>query len=606
MKLLHQKWVYVVADGVLAILAVYVAAILRFAGIVAEEYWVNLPSIAVIAAGTMIVGGLLCGTYNSLWNYMGFDEMFRQLGAACLSALVLLMIKLFGAVLISGSMVVIYCVLVFLFCTAARGASRFRRWCDVRSEIRSGRSLPVVIVGAGSAGSVVIRRMLENPMEGFYPVAMVDDDPEKIGRRICGIPVADSIDGICRVCGKYAAQQIVIAIPSATPEQFNRIHTLCSASRLPVKLFQNAQDIEEYFRGNRKALRSISIEDLLFRDSVRPDMTPVYEFLTGKCVLVTGGVGSIGSEICRQVLEHGCGHLVIFDTYENGLFSLNEELKQQYPARKYSLCVGSVRDQDRLKEIMEQYHPDIVFHAAAHKHVPMMELNPMEAIKNNIFGTQYVLDACVSYGVKRFILISTDKAVNPTNIMGATKRIAELMVQSMNGRGGCEMAAVRFGNVLDSNGSVVPTFRRQIEAGGPVTVTDKRMRRYFMTIPEAVSLVLSAGTLAHGGEIFALDMGKPIKIYDLACSMIRLAGLEPEKDIPIKIIGLRPGEKLFEEIALNNENVDTTSYSQIFVMRGKLPTRDEIERLLSSLRHAVTSDETQKAKDLVFQAALEE
>lgn len=606
MKLLHQKWVYVVADGVLAILAVYVAAILRFAGIVAEEYWVNLPSIAVIAAGTMIVGGLLCGTYNSLWNYMGFDEMFRQLGAACLSALVLLMIKLFGAVLISGSMVVIYCVLVFLFCTAARGASRFRRWCDVRSEIRSGRSLPVVIVGAGSAGSVVIRRMLENPMEGFYPVAMVDDDPEKIGRRICGIPVADSIDGICRVCGKYAAQQIVIAIPSATAEQFNRIHTLCSASRLPVKLFQNAQDIEEYFRGNRKALRSISIEDLLFRDSVRPDMTPVYEFLTGKCVLVTGGVGSIGSEICRQVLEHGCGHLVIFDTYENGLFSLNEELKQQYPARKYSLCVGSVRDQDRLKEIMEQYHPDIVFHAAAHKHVPMMELNPMEAIKNNIFGTQYVLDACVSYGVKRFILISTDKAVNPTNIMGATKRIAELMVQSMNGRGGCEMAAVRFGNVLDSNGSVVPTFRRQIEAGGPVTVTDKRMRRYFMTIPEAVSLVLSAGTLAHGGEIFALDMGKPIKIYDLACSMIRLAGLEPEKDIPIKIIGLRPGEKLFEEIALNNENVDTTSYSQIFVMRGKLPTRDEIERLLSSLRHAVASDETQKAKDLVFQAALEE
>ena len=588
MKLLHQKWFYVLADGSLAVLTVYMAAILRFAGVVYPEYWIHMPSVAVVGAGTLILGGLLCGTYNSLWSYMGFDETFRQMGAACVSALVLFVIKLVGAVPISGSMIVIYGVLAFLFTTAVRGMSRFRRWCDARWEIRMGKSLPAVVVGAGNAGSVVIRRLQDSPMEGFYPVALVDDDPNKIGRRISGIPVAGPIENIAKVCEKYGAQQIVIAIPTATEEQLNHIHHLCAKTKLPVKLFQNVNDIEEYFRGNRKALRDISIEDLLFRDTVKPNMTPVYEFLKGKCVLVTGGVGSIGSEICRQVLKHGCSHLVIFDIHENGLFAINEELKEQYLADRYSLCVGSVRDQKRLAELMEQFHPDMVFHAAAHKHVPMMELNPMEAIKNNVFGTKCVLDACVAYGVKRFILISTDKAVNPTNIMGATKRMAELLVQSMNGQGGCEMAAVRFGNVLGSNGSVVPTFRKQIEAGGPVTVTDKEMRRYFMTIPEAVSLVLSAGTLAKGGEIFVLDMGKPIKIYDLACSMIRLAGYEPEKDIPIKIIGLRPGEKLFEELALDEESVDKTSHNQIFVLRKDQYNTENMENTLQKLKEYMT------------------
>lgn len=601
MKLLHQKWFYVLADGVLAVLTVYMAAILRFAGMIDERYLIHMPSVAVVAAGTLILGGLLCGTYDSLWSYMGFDEMFRQLGAACVSALVLFVIKLIGAVPISGSIVVIYCVLVFLFTTAVRGLSRFRRWCDVRWEIHTGKSLPAVVVGAGNAGSVVIRRLQNSPMEGFYPVALVDDDLQKIGRRISGIPVAGPIDHIEKVCDKFGAKQIVIAIPTATEEQLNRIHKCCAMTKLPVKLFQNVNDIDEYFRGNRKALRDISIEDLLFRDTVKPNMTPVYEFLKGKCVLVTGGVGSIGSEICRQVLKHGCSHLVIFDIHENGLFAINEELKELYPADRYSLCVGSVRDQKRLAELMERFHPDIVFHAAAHKHVPMMELNPMEAIKNNVFGTKYVLDACAAYGVKRFILISTDKAVNPTNIMGATKRMAELLVQSMNGQGGCEMAAVRFGNVLGSNGSVVPTFRKQIEAGGPVTVTDKEMRRYFMTIPEAVSLVLSAGTLAKGGEIFVLDMGKPIKIYDLACSMIRLAGYEPEKDIPIKIIGLRPGEKLFEEIALDGESVDATSHEQIFVMRGNRPDPDHVLSAVSALCQPLDEHRMDDAKQMVFQ-----
>lgn len=600
-KLLHQRWFYVVADGILAIVAVYTSAILRFIGLNEPRYWISMPSVAIVAAGMLILGGFLCGTYNSLWRYMGFDEVFRQLGATSVSVLVLFIIKLVGAVAVSGSMVVIYGVLVFVLTTAVRGISRFRRWCDVRWEIRMGKSLPAVVVGAGNAGSVVIRRLLDSPMEGFYPVALVDDDPSKVGRRVCGVPVADSISNIARVCEKYGAKQIVIAIPTATEEQLNRIHSACMTAKLPIKLFQNVNDIEEYFRGNHKALRDISIEDLLFRDTVKPDMTPVYEFLKGMCVLVTGGVGSIGSEICRQVLAHGCRHLVIFDFYENGLFAINEELKEKYPPEQYSLCVGSVRDQNRLAEVMEKFHPDIVFHAAAHKHVPMMELNPLEAIKNNIFGTQYVISACATYEVKRFILISTDKAVNPTNIMGATKRIAELLVQCMNGWGGCEMAAVRFGNVLGSNGSVVPIFRKQIEAGGPVTITDKEMRRYFMTIPEAVSLVLSAGTLAKGGEIFALDMGKPIRIYDLACSMIRIAGFEPEKDIAIKIIGPRPGEKMFEEIVLDGESVDRTSYNQIFAMRSPERSSEKILTAVDTLQKYLNLSSVDKAISLVFE-----
>ena len=310
-----------------------------------------------------------------------------------------------------------------------------------------------------------------------------------------------------------------------------------------------------------------NIEDLLFRDAVENDMTAVRADVKGRVIMVTGGAGSIGSELCRQALDFGCKLLIIFDFNENGLYEINEELKIKYDKRRYELCLGSIRDAQRVREVIKKYRPYAVYHAAAHKHVPMMEDNPFEAVKNNIVGTINVITACIKNNVKKFILLSSDKAVNPVSIMGASKRIAELAVKNMTGRG-TELAAVRFGNVLGSNGSVAPKFMDQIARGGPVTVTHMDMKRYFMTIREAVNLVLTAGTFAGGGEIFILDMGRPVKIYDLAVDLIRLAGYEPGVDIKIEVTGIRPGEKLFEELFLNDETVDKTSHEKIFILKN--------------------------------------
>lgn len=567
MKHNYNKSLFLFIDGMLAATSLLLAAFLRFDGRIAADYLAGLPLHSVIAAGSVMVLGLLCGAYNSIWTYMGFNEVFRQLAVALLSGFVFLAIKAIGPSYVSGSITLIYVGIFFVLSSMVRGIPRTVRWLQTKREIVDGGSQPTVIIGAGNAGAMIVRRLQDTPQEGFHPVALVDDDLQKVGRSISSVPIVGTVSEIAEICDHYHARQIVIAIPTANKDQINYIYDCCKQTELPVKLFRSVVDIENYFHGDSRALQDVSIEDLLFRDSVQQDMTAVFQQIKGKRVMVTGGAGSIGSEICRQVLEHDCAHLVIFDIHENGLFFLNEELKQKYAPTQYSLCMGSVRDRDRLTSVIDEYRPEILFHAAAHKHVPMMECNPMEAIKNNIFGTKNVLDACSAGGVKRFTLISTDKAVHPTNIMGATKRVAELLVQRYNGAGGCEMVAVRFGNVLGSNGSVIPTFKRQIAEGGPVTVTGREMKRYFMTIPEAVSLVLTAGTLATGGEIFVLDMGRPIKIYDLACNLIKLSGLQPEKDIEIKIIGLRPGEKLFEEIALDEESVDRTSHQKIFVLR---------------------------------------
>jgi FlaA1/EpsC-like NDP-sugar epimerase len=402
--------------------------------------------------------------------------------------------------------------------------------------------------------------------DSFNPVAVIDNDEKKIGLKVCGVKVVGNIDSIVQTCKTYGAEEIIVALPNATKDELYDIYRKCIQTNLPIKSSRSFVDVKDYLKNDDAALKNVTIEDLLFRDVIENDMTPVKEFISGRVVMVTGGAGSIGSELCRQALTFGCEKLIIYDFNENGLYEINEELQENFKGR-YELCLGSVRDAARLQEIIKTYNPYVVFHAAAHKHVPMMEINPFEAIKNNVSGTLNVINTCIENRVKKFILISTDKAVNPANIMGASKRIAELIVKSMNNRG-TELAAVRFGNVLGSNGSVIPKFKKQIAAGGPVTLTHKDMIRYFMTIPEAVSLVLTAGTFAKGGEIFVLDMGHPIKIYDLAADLIRLSGYEPEVDIPIEVTGLRPGEKLYEELFLTSETVDHTSHEKIFILKS--------------------------------------
>ncbi|MBQ5777823.1 MAG: polysaccharide biosynthesis protein, partial [Oscillospiraceae bacterium] len=377
------------------------------------------------------------------------------------------------------------------------------------------------------------------------------------------------------------ADEIIIAIPSASSSELKQIFDKCKETGLAVKTFGSLLDFHEFMDGKKASLKSLSIEDLLFRDSIKTDMSAVSEYIKGKKVLVTGGAGSIGSEICRQVLEYGCSHLVAMDINENGLFYLREDLLENYPEDRFSVRVGSIRDKERMDYLFARHKFDIVFHAAAHKHVPLMEENVFEAVKNNVFGTKNTIECCIEHKVDRFVLISTDKAVNPTNIMGATKRVAELLVRRFSGEGGCEMSAVRFGNVLGSNGSVIPTFRKQIEEGGPVTVTHRDIMRYFMTIPEAVSLVLNAGVTANGGEIFVLDMGEPVSIYELAKNMIELAGLKLGEDIEIKFTGLRPGEKMFEELKLDSESYTRTKNDKIFVMH----TEDSAEKTDSGIKN---------------------
>lgn len=601
MKIRLSQVSYVLGDLIVACLAMWMTFAVRYDRMpLAEPAIAQLLSYCLIGASITLFTNLLSNAYNTLWIYISFSDVFKQVLTVGINGIFLLSLNTLGHTYLSELAIALYCFLLLFFTLSIRSIPRGLRWFRAKTNASKNSVRKVLILGAGAAGAMIIKRLVSNTQDGLYPVAVLDDDPQKHGTSLSGIPVVGSIDKLRAAAEKYKAQDIIIAIPSASPELLERIYTYCVETALPVKIFQSVVDFDKFVSGNRKALSDVPIEDLLSRNTVKPDMTAVREYIFGKTMLVTGGAGSIGSELCRQVLQYGCEHLIIFDIHENGLFELNEELKKTYAPKLYTLCVGSIRDEKRLSSIFERYKPQMVFHAAAHKHVPMMELNPIEAIKNNIFGTRNVLRCCIRHGTERFLLISSDKAVHPTNIMGATKRVAELLVQSMNGQG-CEMTAVRFGNVLNSSGSVIPTFKRQIEAGGPVTVTHREIRRYFMTIPEAVSLVLCAGIQASGGEIFVLDMGNPVKIYDLACNMIRLSGYEPEQDIKIEITGLRPGEKLFEELSFDSETMRTTQSKKIFVLTEQTAYPPDFNLLLQRLNNLIQNeDNLEKAYELVF------
>lgn len=599
MKNILKKFLYILLDVALSAIAMLAAFYLRFAGEIPETAMAVLPFHCGIAMTTFLFFSLCFRTYNSILDYVGFSDAFLEMGAVSGSVTVFFLMRIGNVLGASGSIAVIYGVLLYLLACGVRVVPRLLRWCKSRYAASTGEAKRVVIVGAGSTGSMLVKRLSGYADDRLYPVALIDDDKSKIGMRIGGVLVRGGVDKIAKVAENCNAEEIVMAIPSADSALVARVNAQGKKCGRPVKIFRNATDVDSFLAGDKKALKEVSIEDLLFRDVVKPDMRGVGQNFFNKVVMVTGGCGSIGSEICRQVLGYNCQKLIIFDISENGLFYLNEELKQRFDTSRYVLCIGSIRDKRRIKTIMQRYHPDIVLHAAAHKHVPMMELNPFEAIKNNVGGTKNLLECCTEEGVKKFLQISTDKAVNPTNIMGATKRITELLVQAMDGINGCEMVAVRFGNVLGSNGSVIPTFRAQIAEGGPVTVTHPDITRYFMTIPEAVSLVLLAQTQARGGELFVLDMGKPIRIADLAKDMIELSGFTPGKEIKIVYTGLRPGEKLQEELNLNTEEVDATSHDKIFVMRSHRYDGSYIAQQVESILQlaAAGSDEMRLRKD---------
>ena len=439
----------------------------------------------------------------------------------------------------------------------------------------------VMIIGAGSAGEKILRETLVTPKINKEVVCFIDDDLSKKGRRIHNVPVVGGRNEILQQAEKYHVDEIYIALPSIDDKEVSEVLNICKETKCKLKklpgIYQFLND-----EITLEKLKDVEVQDLLGRDTIKVNLEEIMEYVKDKVVMVTGGGGSIGSELCRQIAASNPKQLIIVDIYENNAYDIQLELKDKYPHLNLETLIASVRNTDKVNHLFEQYHPDIVYHAAAHKHVPLMEDSPCEAVKNNVFGTLNVVRAADKYGTKRFILISTDKAVNPTNVMGATKRMCEMIVQSYNKKSNTEYVAVRFGNVLGSNGSVIPLFKKQIKAGGPVTVTHPDIIRYFMTIPEAVSLVLQAGAYAKGGEIFVLDMGEPVKIDDMARNLIKLSGYEPDIDIKIEYTGLRPGEKLYEELLMKEEGMQDTPNKLIHI--GKPIELDE-EKFFNQLVH---------------------
>ena len=522
----------------------------------------------------LVASALLCmawrGLYRSIWAFVSVDELVRACEAWALEAALIAT----AALTVAPRMPMTFWVggTALAFSTTCAIRFSWRAWRLVRTRrSRGADETRVMVVGAGEAGRALIREMRVTPSLGMTPVCAIDDNPAKRGRLIEGVPVVGGREDIAGAAERHRVGLVVVAVPSATGAQRKALVDAASATGLEVRVVPGMAQLVDG-RVSVSRLREVRLEDLLGRDPVVVGGPEVSSLLRGRRVLVTGGGGSIGSEICRQVAAERPEELVIFDIYENNAYAIQQELLRTCPGLNLTVLIGSVRDERRVRAVFSEYRPQVVFHAAAHKHVPLMEGSPNEAVKNNVGGTLNCLRAALGAGAERFVLISTDKAVNPTNVMGATKRLCEMELQAVARRSAAEGArttfsAVRFGNVLGSNGSVVPLFERQIAEGGPVTVTHPEITRYFMTIPEAVGLVLQAACYAQGGEIFVLDMGEPVKIADMAENLIRLAGYEPGVDIPIVYTGLRPGEKLYEERLMDEEGLRGTANSLISVAR---------------------------------------
>ncbi len=568
-QLLVRRIFLVITDIILINGSVFLSLIMRFEINIAsvpeeyiQKYIVNVIPFTIV---TLIIFWCF-RMYHSLWQYASIAELYKIVEACVVAELAHLCVTSFMGWMLPRSCYFTSGVFLIVAMSASRFMYRLLR--QLINEYRhTSEQVKIMIIGAGEATSVLMREISNSRyLDNSKVVCIIDDDLGKVGKYIRGVKIVGTRDHIKEYARYYDIDEIIFAIPSASTKDKREILNICKETSCNLKILPGVYQMVDG-EINIKDLRNVDVLDLLGRDPVKVDIESIMGYVKDKTVLVTGGGGSIGSELCRQLVSHKPKCLVIFDIYENNAYDIQQELKIKYPDANVVTLIGSIRNTSRLESVFEQYKPDIVYHAAAHKHVPLMEVSPNEAIKNNVVGTWNVAKMADKYGVKKFVMISTDKAVNPTNVMGATKRICEMIIQSFNEKSKTDFVAVRFGNVLGSNGSVIPLFKKQIEAGGPVTVTHPDIIRYFMTIPEAVSLVLQAGAYANGGEIFILDMGEPVKIDDLAKNLIRLSGYTLGVDMEIKYTGLRPGEKLYEELLMNEEGMQDTDNKLIHIGR---------------------------------------
>ena len=583
-----RRCVLILLDLALLYIAVELAVVLRYDGAISPAMRIKLdqriPLLMVLYTGALIVGGV----YHMMWRYAGGRELFRLMFLCAAATGVVLVCNRVFAWKMPRSLFSLIGIFDFLLV----GASRFG-WKILREAYYARRSDPehnrVLIVGAGEGGAYAARACQEGRHLSGAPIAFVDDDPEKRGLRVCGIPVLGEVEDIPDLVEKKGISEIIIAIPRIKGDRLNKIVSVCKSTKCRVRILADPGAVKERPVDGRQAFREVNTSDFLSRDEVTLDMDSIRGYLTGKVVLVTGGGGSIGSEICRQVMRFSPKLLIIFDIYENCAYELECELKQNYgPDCPILVRIGTICDKGELDALFAEFNPTIVFHAAAHKHVPLMEESCAEAVKNNVFGTLNLLISASEHGVERLVQLSTDKAVNPTNVMGATKRVTEMLIQSFARNTKMQCVAVRFGNVLGSHGSVIPLFESQIKNGGPLTLTHPDITRYFMTIPEAAQLVLQAGALAKSGAIYVLDMGEPVRIKDLAEKLIRFYGYTPGVDMQIKITGLRPGEKLYEELLMDKERdgMTSTAHHKIFVAPPIVIDDEVFSAQLDALREA--------------------
>lgn len=588
----HTRTALLLADILAVYLSSFGALVIRYEMSIFEIRPVFIESayryLAVGICSTVFVFYLL-RLYTSLWKYASVQELCSVVFAVVLSGCLQFVGMHLMSMQMPRSYYVLYILLLLVFEICIRFGYRFFRFFRNGYGSAKEGTANVMVIGAGDAGAAILKEMRLSKYVTKQVRCFIDDSPAKQGKYIQGCPVVGGRGSIFQAVREYDIEKIMIAMPTASKKTVREIVEICQQTGCELRILPGTYQL---INGEVSVsqLREINIEDLLGRDQIRVDLDEILGYVKGKTVLVTGGGGSIGSEICRQLAKHEVGRLVIVDIYENNAYEIQQELKHDHPDLQLTVLIASVRNTHRIQTIMETYRPAVVYHAAAHKHVPLMEDSPNEAVKNNVFGTYKTAEAAGKCGVRRFVLISTDKAVNPTNIMGASKRICEMIVQMLNDRYDTEFVAVRFGNVLGSNGSVIPLFKKQIAAGGPVTVTHPDVIRYFMTIPEAVALVLQAGAYAKGGEIFVLDMGESVRIVDLAKNLIRLSGYRPGEDIEIQFTGLRPGEKLYEELLMDEEGLKETKNQLIHIGRPFTFDREKFEKQLGRLLTAAKKD----------------